>query len=179
MRRTLLLTGSPGIGKTTVLKKIIAALGDRAGGFYTEEILGPGGRKGFRVITLDGRGVTLAHIDIRSKSKVGRYGVDVSAFERVGVAALRAAIERSAVVVFDEIGKMELFSSQFQSAVIKAIGCGKPVVATAMLAAHPWVDALKTMPGVQTLEITRENRDAIPARVMSWVETLDVKTSAT
>ena len=178
MRHTLLLTGSPGIGKTTIIKKIIAELGDRAGGFYTEEILGPGGRKGFRVLTLDGRGVTMAHIDIRSKSKVGRYGVDVSAFERVGVAALRGAIERSAVVVIDEIGKMELFSSQFQSAVIKAISCGKPVVATAMLAAHPWVDALKTMPGVQTLEVTRANRDALPARVMSWLESLDVRPSA-
>lgn len=169
MPHSLLLTGRPGVGKTTVVKKVIAELGARAGGFYTEEIVGPGGRKGFRVITLDGRQVTLAHIDIRSRSKVGRYGVDVTAFERVGVAALRTAIERSEIVVCDEIGKMELFSSQFQSAVIKAIGWGKPMIATAMLAAHPWVDALKQMPGATTIEITLENRDTMPARVLSWI----------
>ena len=72
MRRTLLLTGRPGVGKTTIIKHLAQALGDRAGGFYTEEILGPGGRKGFRVIALDGQQATLAHVDIRSRSKVGR-----------------------------------------------------------------------------------------------------------
>ena len=168
---TLLLTGRPGVGKTTIIQRIAGDLGRRAGGFYTEEIVGPGGRKGFRVVTLDGRPATLAHVDIRSRSKVGRYAVDVAEFERVGVAALRAAIEQSEIIVFDEIGKMELFSSQFQSAVIKAISCGKPVVATAMIAAHPWVDALKAMPGVKTIEITPRNRESAAARVLSWLAT--------
>ena len=44
MGRALLLTGHPGVGKTTVIKQVAAALGGRAGGFYTEEIRGPGGR---------------------------------------------------------------------------------------------------------------------------------------
>ncbi|MGH2592295.1 MAG: NTPase [Anaerolineae bacterium] len=171
MRQTLLLIGKPGIGKTTIIKQIIETLEAHAGGFYTEAIVGPGGRKGFRVMALDGREATLAHIDIRSRSQVGRYGVDVDAFERVGVAALRAAIERAEIVVFDEIGKMELFSSQFKSAVIKAIDSGKPVIATAMLDAHPWVDALKAMPGVHMLEVTRQNRQTIAARVLRWLET--------
>ncbi|HKZ82893.1 MAG TPA: NTPase [Anaerolineae bacterium] len=170
MRRTLLLTGRPGVGKTTIIKHLAQALGDRAGGFYTEEILGPGGRKGFRVIALDGQQATLAHVDIRSRSKVGRYGVDVAGFERVGVAALRRAIESAEIVIFDEIGKMELFSSQFKSAVIKAIDCGKPVIATAMIAAEPWVDALKRMPGVRTIEVTKQNRGTMAVRVLQWLE---------
>jgi len=170
MRRTLLLTGRPGVGKTTIVRKLIEALGPRAGGFFTEEILGPGGRKGFRVVTLDGRQSRLAHVDIRSKSSVGRYGVDVAAFERVGVAALRAAIAQAEIVVFDEIGRMELFSPQFKSAVIKALDCGRPVVATVMSARHPWVDALRQMPGVQTIEVTKRNRDEMTAQVLRWVE---------
>jgi nucleoside-triphosphatase len=169
-RATLLLTGRPGVGKTTVLKTIVDGLGGRAGGFYTEEILGPGGRKGFRVVTLDGRQATLAHVDIRSRSKVGRYGVDVPAFERTGVSALRAAIERAEIVVFDEIGRMELFSSQFKSAVLRAIDSGKPTVATAMRDAHPWVDALKQMPGVETLEVTPQNRDTLVNEVLAWLD---------
>ena len=167
--RTLLLVGAPGVGKTTLVKHIVEVLGDRAGGFYTEEILGPGGRKGFRIVTLDGEQGTLAHVDIRSKAKVGRYGVDVAAFERVGVAALRRAIEQAEIVVCDEIGKMELFSSQFKSTIIKAIDCAKPVVATVMRAADPRVDALKQLPGVDTLEVTRQNRDSMVARVLSWL----------
>jgi nucleoside-triphosphatase len=53
MGRTLLLTGRPGVGKTTVIKKVAEALGDRAGGFYTEEIRGAEGRRrGFQLVTL-------------------------------------------------------------------------------------------------------------------------------
>jgi nucleoside-triphosphatase len=77
MGQTLILTGRPGIGKTTIIKAVIAQLGDRAGGFYTEEILGPGGRKGFRLITLDGQSAVIAHVDFKSRSQVGRYGVKV------------------------------------------------------------------------------------------------------
>ncbi|HLF25134.1 MAG TPA: NTPase [Anaerolineae bacterium] len=170
MRRILFLSGRPGVGKTTVVKQIAAALGARAGGFYTQEIFGPGGRKGFQLITLDGRQAALAHVEIRARSKVGRYGVDVAAFERVGVAALRQAIERAAIIVVDEIGKMELFSSQFKSALLKALDSGKPLIATVMSAPDPWVDALKRMPGVQTLEVTKQNRGAMAARALKWVE---------
>ncbi len=65
MGRTLLLVGRPGIGKTTAIKAVAERLGDRAGGFYTEEIRGPGGRKGFRLITLDGRETVMAHVTLK------------------------------------------------------------------------------------------------------------------
>ena len=178
MRRALLLTGRPGVGKTTIIKHIVQVLGDRMGGFYTEEIFGPGGRKGFRVIALNGQKATLAHVDIRSRSKVGRYGVNVADFERVGVAALRRAIESAEIVVVDEIGKMELFSPQFKSAVIKALDCGKPLLATAMISAEPWVDALKRMPGVTTIEVTKQNRETMAARVLRWLESGEMKRDA-
>ena len=171
MGRTLLLTGHPGVGKTTVVKQVAAALGQRAGGFYTEEIQGPGGRKGFRLVTLDGRTAIMAHVDIRSRHRVGRYGVDVQALDAVGVAAVRAAIEASevAAVMVDEIGKMELFSSEFRGVVIKATSSRKVVVATIMQKEHPWASALKAMPQVTLWEITKANRDEMPGQVTQWV----------
>ena len=55
--KAYLLTGEPRVGKTTALKKIIAALGfERCGGFYTAEVCALGERCGFRLITLDGTG---------------------------------------------------------------------------------------------------------------------------
>src|SRR5512136_1451107 len=171
MGHTLILTGRPGIGKTTIIKAVIAQLGDRAGGFYTEEIQGPGGRKGFRLLTLDGRTAVMAHVDIRSRHRVGRYGVDVQTLDAVGVAAVRAAIEASevAAVVVDEIGKMEMFSSEFRGVVIKAMSSRKDVVATIMQKKHTWVDALKAMPQATVWEITEANRDEMPGRVIQWV----------
>ena len=172
MGRTLLITGLPGVGKTTLIKQAAQALGPRAGGFYTEEIRGPGGRKGFRLITLPsgGREAVMAHVDIRTRNRVGRYGVDVATLDAVGVAAMREAVQSREVVVIDEIGKMELFSGEFQGAVLKAMSSPKIVVATVMHKSHTWVNALKAMPQVTVWQVTKSNRDEMPGRVMEWIE---------
>jgi nucleoside-triphosphatase len=172
MGRTLLITGLPGVGKTTIVKQVAQALGPRAGGFYTEEIRGPGGRKGFRLVTLPlgGRQAVLAHVDIRTRNRVGRYGVDVATFDAVGVAAVREAVQSREVVVIDEIGKMELFSGEFQGAVLKALSSSKIVLATVMHKSHTWVDALKAMPQVTVWQVTKSNRDQMPSRMMEWIE---------
>ena len=171
MARTLLITGRPGVGKTTVIHKLAASLGQRAGGFYTEEIRGPGGRKGFRLVTLPagGREAVMAHVDIRSRNRVGRYGVDVAALDSAGVAAIRAAIQACDVIVVDEIGKMEMFSGEFRGAVLKAMSSDKIVVATVMQQNHDWVVALKGMPQVTVWQVTEKNRNDLPARVVQWI----------
>ena len=171
MGRTLLLTGRPGIGKTTVTQAVAESLGERAGGFYTEEIRGPGGRKGFRLVTLDGKEATMAHVDFRRKSwpRVGRYGVDVATIERVGVTALRRAMGTGKIVIVDEIGKMELFCGPFKDVVIQAIGGPPTVIATVMAKPNPWVDSLKGMPRVTLREVTFQNRDGLAQEVVRWI----------
>jgi nucleoside-triphosphatase len=171
MGRALLLTGRPGIGKTTIIKKIVGELGDRAGGFYTEEISGPGGRKGFRLVTLDGQDTVMAHVDLKGKGRprVSRYGVDVKAIERVGVVALRRAMKERRIVVVDEIGKMELFCGPFKDIVLRAVGGPCVVIATVMAKPNPWVDALKAQPGVEVWEVTLQNRDEMAEKVIRWL----------
>lgn len=169
MGHTLILTGRSGIGKTTIVKALIAQLTDQAGGFYTEEILGAGGRKGFRLITLDGRSNVIAHIDVKSRSQVGRYGVRVDVIDQLGAGAIRSAVDTYPIVIIDEIGKMELFSSPFQSAVLKAIGSSKIVIATAMQDDHPWVAAVKTLPNVTVWEVTKVNRSRLVEEVQQWL----------
>lgn len=171
MGHTLLLTGRPGIGKTTVIKAVAQALGARAGGFYTEEIRGPGGRKGFRLVTLDGQETVMAHVDLhgQKRPRVGRYGVDVGAIERVGVAALRRAMQKGQIVVVDEIGKMELFCGPFKEAVLQAVSGPYTAVATAMARPNAWVDALKAMPNVTRWEVTAENRNRLAEQIIQWL----------
>ncbi len=173
MGRTLLLTGRPGIGKTSVITSVVRALGERAGGFYTEEIRGPGGRKGFRLHTLDGKEAVIAHVDVKFRKpgcpRVGRYGVHVEAIERVGVAAIRRAMEHGQIVVIDEIGKMELFCGSFKDVTLQAINGPHTVIATVMQKRNPWVDSLKMLPYVTLWEVTFQNRSRMAESVLRWL----------
>ncbi len=171
MKQVYLLTGQPGSGKTSLIKQAIAGMKGKAGGFYTEEIRSQGVRQGFRLITLDGDTAILAHIDIRSPHRVSRYGVDVDSLDRVGVSALRQAAQHCDLVIIDEIGKMELFSSSFREAVLQIIDSGKKVLGTIMLAPNPWADAIKSKPQVKLVEVTRANHHQMLAELLHWLET--------
>ncbi|KKM17580.1 hypothetical protein LCGC14_1674370 [marine sediment metagenome] len=138
-----------------------------AAGFYTEEIRSAGRREGFALVTLDGRRTTLASVRIRSPHRVSRYGVDVEALEAVGVAALEATGEAAKLVVIDEIGKMELFSSRFREAVLRALESGRPVLASIMLPSHPFADALKARPDVRLIHLTPESRERALGEVVA------------
>jgi nucleoside-triphosphatase len=74
----LLLTGVPGIGKTTLIRRVADRMKNRRiGGFYTEEIREQGDRRGFRLVGFDGTKRVIAHVDFPKVHRVGRYGVDV------------------------------------------------------------------------------------------------------
>src|SRR5262245_39550636 len=165
-----LLTGRPGVGKTTCLRRVLERLRGPAGGFVTEEVRAGGTRVGFALVTLEGRRAVLAHVERRGGPRVGKYGVDVAALDRVGVPAIRAAIEAGWWVVVDEIGKMELASAAFRVAVEDALASGAPVLGTVMAASHPWADRIKASPDVTLIEVTVTNRDGLPARLLDLVE---------
>jgi len=162
----LLISGRPGVGKTTFVRRVLDALAVEAAGFYIRETRGPDGRRtGFELVTLDGRTATLARAGLRSRHRVGRYGVDLEAFERIGVAAIARAPRGARLLVVDEIGKMELLSPAFQRAVLDALDSGRLAFGTVMLARHPFVDALKARPDVEVLMLTDENRESLRAEV--------------
>lgn len=157
----ILVTGRPGSGKTTLVRAVIKALDAPAGGFYTRELRDAGGaRTGFEIVTLDGATATLASIGIDGP-RVGRYGVDVGALDRVGVPAIASAIEKGHVVVIDEIGKMELLSTAFQGAVIEAVRLHRVIFGSIMQAAHPFADELKAQPDVFVHELNERNREQL------------------
>jgi nucleoside-triphosphatase len=170
MANVYLLTGSPGTGKTTVIRQAIARSEAKAGGFYTEEIRSGGTRQGFRIVTLDGQDAVLSHVDSHSRYRVSKYGVDVQNLDNVGVAAVNQAIETSDLIVIDEIGKMELFSTRFREAVLKAIDSGKKVLGTIMLSPNPFADEIKRHPEVKVVQLTRANHDEVLREILGWLK---------
>jgi nucleoside-triphosphatase len=169
LKSAFLVTGLPGCGKTTLLRQVVAELGLRAGGFYTEEVRKGGQRRGFRLLTLDGREAMLASVDIPGPPRVGKYGVDVAALEQVGVPALEEATASADVVVVDEIGKMEMASHRFRQAVESALDVGCCLLGSILLAPHPWADAVKSRPDVLVVGLTPGERERIRERLVGLV----------
>jgi nucleoside-triphosphatase len=170
MANVYLLTGSPGTGKTTVIRQAIAKSKTKAGGFYTEEIKSGGTRQGFRIVTLDGQDAILAHVDSHSRYRVSKYGVDVQNLDNVGVAAINRAIDESDLIVIDEIGKMELFSPRFRDAVLKAMDSGKKVLGTIMLSPHPFADDIKRHPKAKVAQLTRADHEQVLREILDWLK---------
>ncbi len=164
---TVLVTGPPGCGKTTLMRRAVAELGVPAAGFYTEEIRSAGRREGFALVTLDGRRATLASVRIRGPHRVSRYGVDVQALESVGLPALEEAAAGAKLLVVDEIGKMELFSPRFREAVLRALDAGGPALASIMLSSHPFADALKARDDIRLIRLTPETRERVLGEVVA------------
>jgi len=170
MANVYLLTGSPGAGKTTLIRQAVARLKVKAGGFYTQEIRGGGVRQGFKITTLNGQEAILSHVDISSPHRVSKYGIDIESLDGVGVAALHQAIKDCAVIVIDEIGKMELFSPRFREAVVQAMESGKKVLGTIMLNPNPFADQIKKHPQVRLIQVSRANHDQVLTEIVRWLQ---------
>ncbi|HUW19114.1 MAG TPA: NTPase [Sedimentisphaerales bacterium] len=163
----VLLTGLPGCGKTTAIVQIAATLNRlKAAGFYTQEIREGNNRKGFRWTRLDGATGILAHVDIKVRFKVGKYGVDIAGFEESVVPILD--IERSDVELFviDEIGKMECFSEKFVAAVRGLFASDRAVLAAVARKGAGFISEVKNYPGIRLFTLTRRNRDKTVAEIL-------------
>ena len=111
--RNILYTGLRGCGKSTIIEKIVQRINRPSTGFFTREIRDKGRRVGFSITTLDGQQGILAHIDIRSHIRVGRYGVYIRDIEKIAVPSMRPEND-NVILVVDEISKMECLSGLFR-----------------------------------------------------------------
>jgi nucleoside-triphosphatase len=169
----LLLEGRPGIGKTTVARRLVALLRDTGiplGGFVTDELRSGGQREGFAVQAVTGHHGVLAHVELPGPPRVGRYGVDLQAFERVALPTITAP-PPGGVVMVDELGKMELASAAFRDAVSALLDRDVAVVATVGVQRHPFTDALKRRPDLRVVRVTEQSRDALPERLVAELAT--------
>jgi nucleoside-triphosphatase len=169
----LLIEARPGAGKTTAIGRLAQLLdeaGIALGGFFTRELRESGRRVGFEVEAFAGERGLLAHVDLEAAPRVGRYRVDVEAFERIALPALGPPYARGVTtpgaVLIDELGKMELLSDLFAESVLALFERPVPIVATVHTAKHPFTDALKRRPDVSTVRLTAANRDRLPEELV-------------
>ncbi len=116
----------------------------------------------------DGRRQTIAHVDLPSLHRVGRYGVDVRAIDDLAAATL-VDDGRPALYLVDEIGKMECLSGPFVVAVRSLLDRGALLVATLAKRGSGLIAEVRARPGVELWELTLSNRGAVPGLVQRWL----------
>jgi len=157
-----MITGNPGVGKTTLLLRLNEYLEEKylINGFYTEEIRHSGQRTGFNITTFSGIERILASVDMKSRYRVGRYGVSVTNVNEIINDIIQSAIVPE-IWLIDEIGKMESFSNLFRFFIEKILEEKTPVITTIAKSAGGWISQIRQRRDVKLLELTVQNREQL------------------
>ncbi len=162
----ILITGYPGVGKTTLIRQLISELEAwNPIGFYTQEIRESGVRKGFEWVDLGGRRGVLSHVELKSPYRVGRYGVDVEVFEAY-LASLDLNTTETRMVILDEIGKMECLSPKFRFLLLEVLESDRLLIATIARKGTGFIETIKRRDDVELFHLRPENRDSLGQTIL-------------
>jgi nucleoside-triphosphatase len=174
IKENILITGLPGVGKTTLIKKIAEELKHlHPVGFYTTEIREEGLRKGFELISLEGRKGILSHIDIKSPYRVGHYKVDLGGFDDF-LESITFFNPSTQLVIIDEIGKMECYSDQFKKLLKEILDSEKWVIATIALKGSKLISEIKGRKDIKLFEMTKSNRESLLSEILKEIEKIKI-----
>lgn len=170
MATRIVVLGRPGVGKTTLVRRVSEHFPGFFRGFYTEEIREKNIRTGFRIVTLSGKEGILALRGASSPFRVGTYAVFLEEFEKVALPELEEATRLSVPCLVDELGKMEFFSQRFTE-VLKPLWERVPLLlATTRFPEIPQVrEFLKE---AHRFLLTPQNREAVFSEVIHTIEAL-------
>ena len=171
----ILITGKPGIGKTTAIRKIAEKLREKhkdleLRGFTTGEIRERGRRIGFAVEDWKRREGILSHVESKSRKRVGRYRVEIEAFEKIAIPSLEICKPGQKVLyLVDEIGKMECYSERFCRAIREIFEAEYPVVSTIAMGGHPFIREIKSRPDITLVRLDMKNRNMVPEKIVNTI----------
>lgn len=120
-----------------------------------------GVRVGFEIMDFStGMRGWLAHVNQPTGPQIGKYHVNSTDLNVIGVGAILDAIKNADILAVDEIGPMELSSKSFTNALIKAVESSKPMLGTIhyQLSNHT-VDSIKKREDTEILKVTYKNRE--------------------
>ena len=173
LTKNILLTGPPRSGKSTLIEAVIERIKEPVTGFFTREMREGGERVGFSINTLKGREGILAHKGMRSRYRVGRYGVNLKDIEDIAVPAM-IPTGHEEIVVIDEIGKMECFSRLFRETLSQVLDSPNRVLGSIALRGDAFIEAIKLREDVIVVEVTIRNRVILVNQLLNTLKAFSI-----
>lgn len=174
MPNNLFITGAPGVGKTTVIRKVAEALrreGFQVGGVYCPQITESGKRVGFYIVDMvTGRQEVLAHKHYEAGPTIGGYRVQIDQIDAMANEAFPVAFRKADALMVDEIAPMEMFSETFTRYVREVLDMPIPVLAVIhQKSGKGFIGEVKKRGDAEFFQITLEYREI---KVVEIVEEL-------
>ena len=163
MALRIAVTGSPGVGKSTLVAKVTSGTKLRVGGVLARDRRYKDRRTGFELLDLSTGMVGILADESGDGPQLGKYRVHLDDLDLIGAQAVENALGCDLIVV-DEVGPMELSSHRFVLAVEKAIASPKPM----LVVLHQWSNhrlAKKIRSTFKVYAVTRENREALAEEI--------------
>ena len=168
------ITGVPGCGKTTFLKKILAHLqkeGLKVGGMFSQEVRNPTGKRiGFNTHVIShGQPEQIFELailkdNVQSSKDYANFGntpyaINIKNISNSIIPALLISILGAQVIVLDEIANMQLNSREFQDT----------ISAILLLAQNSNVPVIVTIPMVGNHQTVQKIRQKTQSQEMLWI----------
>jgi len=169
VKTNILITGPPGCGKSTLIEKVINRIEEHVTGFFTREIKDKGKRVGFSINTLDGREGILAHKSIMSEYRVGNYGVNINDIDNIAIPSI-VPMGKDVIVVIDEIGKMECFSSLFRDALMRVLPLQNWIIGSIAQKGGRFIQSIKERNDVRLIHISAQNRNMLVEKIIDYTQ---------
>jgi nucleoside-triphosphatase len=168
MALRIAVTGTPGVGKSTLVRKVVETLHGkdcrcRIGGVMAADKRVKERRVGFELLDLGSGARGMLADETGTGPQLGKYKVRLDDLDNVGAKSVEDALGSDLIVV-DEVGPMELSSRRFIAAVEKALASKKPM----LVVLHEWSShplAKKVRRNFKVITVTRENRDALAEEI--------------
>ena len=158
IKMKIFITGQPGVGKTTLLRRVYNFCRDKGilvCGFITEEVREGRFRVGFDLVILgDNQKLNFASIYKETPYKFGKYFLDINSLES---AMDKVFCLDSDLYIIDEIGKMEFYSDKFREKIHEVMKNDRFKIIASLH--RDFVQEFKKYGKVYYL--TQENRDVV------------------
>ncbi len=183
MANKILIMGPPRCGKSTLIAKLIEHYSKKSFkvyGFLTPELREKGDRVGFNVVDIGSKNTAkLARTDGQaSRFKVGKYSIYLEGLEQILDNIKKLVLTKpssdnfgsQSIIFIDEIGKMELFSKNFQGFVKFIFQLDGPVIATiGEKVQHAVKDYVLSLPSVELFSLTRNTQQQTFEKILSMI----------
>ena len=173
--RHILICGERGVGKSTLIEKLLQASSRPRYGFITK--MRPAGPDGFHPICIHPAATPVSERTYTEANCIGTcdsrtHRPNLDAFNVLGVRYIEEA-KPDGIIVMDELGFFEAKAEVFTAAVLAALAGDVPVIAAVKSRTDvPFLNAVRAAPKAEVFYITPDNRDELYEKLLPRMRTL-------